>query len=77
MDRPKDLCAETILAAFQRSGATVAAIAAKDKLRRMLGKGLIFDGTAFCFSSETADQVSLGEHGIENLLERLDESRYL
>jgi phosphonoacetate hydrolase len=71
MDRPEDLRAETILAAFQRAGATVAAITAKDKLRRMLGKGLLFDGTAFCFSSETADHVSLIEHGIENLLERL------
>jgi phosphonoacetate hydrolase len=74
MDRPEDLHAETILAAFQRAGATVAAITAKDKLRRMLGKGLRFDGTAFCFSSETADRVSLNEHGIANILERLGRS---
>jgi phosphonoacetate hydrolase len=40
----------------------VAAITAKDKLRRLLGHGL--DG--ICFSAEKADQTTQAEHGIDN-----------
>lgn len=72
MDRPEYLRAETIPAAFQKAGAKVAIITAKDKLRRMLGKGLDFNGKACCFSSETADRVTLQENGIENLLQKID-----
>jgi phosphonoacetate hydrolase len=42
---------ETILALMARAGVSVAAITAKDKLRRLLGRNL--DGV--CFSSECAD----------------------
>src|SRR3954463_4224175 len=40
MNDPKYLRAETILAAFSKAGARVAVVTAKDKLRRLLGKGL-------------------------------------
>ncbi len=64
MNDPKYLRAETILAAFARAGATVAVVTAKDKLRRLLGKGL--DG--ICFSAEKADETTAAEHGIDNAL---------
>ncbi len=49
MNDPKWLRAPTIFEAFQKAGAKVAVITAKDKLRLLLGKGLAFDGTAVCF----------------------------
>ena len=69
MNDPGLLRAGTIFAAFQKTGAKVGAITAKDKLRRLLGHGLAF-GTSgsFSFSAEHADQANLTEHGIENLL---------
>ncbi len=67
MNDPALLRVPTIFQAFQHHGAKVVVITAKDKLRRLLGKGL-HTGTdgAICFSSEKADQVTLAEHGIEN-----------
>jgi phosphonoacetate hydrolase len=64
MNDPKWLRAPTIFAAFQKAGARVAVVTAKDKLRLLLGKGLVFDGTAVCFSSEKADQATDMENGI-------------
>jgi phosphonoacetate hydrolase len=55
MNDPKYLRVGTILAAFADAGAKVAAVTAKDKLRRLLGKGL--KGT--CFSSEKADAATV------------------
>jgi phosphonoacetate hydrolase len=52
--------APTILAAFSQAGARVAAVTAKDKLRKALGKGL--DGIAF--SAEKADEATDAENGI-------------
>ncbi len=67
MNEPRFLRAGTIMAAFQRAGAKVAVVTAKDKLRRLLGDGLDFStGRAICFSSEKADQTSLAENGIDN-----------
>jgi len=70
MNDPKFLRAGTLFEAFQKAGAKVGAITAKDKLRRLLGHGLAF-GTSgsFCFSAEKADEANLAEHGIENVLE--------
>ena len=69
MNDPKFLRAPTIFAAFQKAGARIAVITAKDKLRRLLGHGLaIGPGKAACFSAEHADQVSLAENGIEDVL---------
>jgi phosphonoacetate hydrolase len=67
MNDPKWLSAPTIFAAFQKAGARVAVITAKDKLRLLLGKGLVFDGTAICFSSERADKATVAENGIEDV----------
>jgi phosphonoacetate hydrolase len=64
MNDPKWLRAPTIFEAFQKAGARVAVVTAKDKLRLLLGKGLVFDGTAVAFSSEKADQVTLAGNGI-------------
>ncbi len=67
MNDPKWLRAPTIFEAFQKAGAKIAMVTAKDKLRLLLGKGLVFDGTAVAFSSEKADKVNLAENGIENV----------
>ena len=67
MNDPKFLRAETILAAFSKAGAKVAVVTAKDKLRRLLGKGL----EGICFSSEKADETTRAEHGIDNALAKL------
>ncbi|CAG4887359.1 phosphonoacetate hydrolase [Paraburkholderia saeva] len=65
MNDPKYLVAPTVLAGFAEQGASVAVITAKDKLRRLLGKGL----KGVCFSAEKADEATLEENGIDNLLE--------
>ncbi len=67
MNDPKWLRAPTIFEAFQKAGAKVAVVTAKDKLRLLLGKGLVFDGTAVAFSSEKADKANLAENGIDNV----------
>ena len=72
MNDPSLLRAPTILAGFNQAGAKVAVITAKDKLRRLLGVGLdIAGGSAVCFSSELADQVTLAEHGVDNIVDRV------
>jgi phosphonoacetate hydrolase len=64
MNDPKWLKVPTIFKAFQEAGAKVAVVTAKDKLRLLLGKGLVFDGSAVCFSSEKAGKATLAENGI-------------
>ena len=68
MNDPKWLRAPTIFSAFQKAGAKVCVVTAKDKLRLLLGKGLIFDGAAVAFSSEKADQATLADNGIADVL---------
>src|SRR6202453_4070238 len=67
MNDPRHLRAGTILAAFSAAGAKVAVITAKDKLRKLLGHRM----SGICFSSEKADQVTLAENGIEDMLGRV------
>ena len=64
MNDPKWLRAPTLLAALSEAGQRCAVITAKDKLRRLLGHGM----AGICFSSEKADQVSLAENGIDDVL---------
>ncbi len=64
MNDPKWLRAPTLLAALADAGKRVAVITAKDKLRRLLGHQM----KGICFSSEKADQVTLAENGIEDVL---------
>ena len=67
MNDPRHLRVGTILAAFSSAGAKVAVITAKDKLRKLLGHQM----RGICFSSEKADQATLAENGIENVLSRV------
>ena len=69
MNDPKWLRAPTIFEKFQQAGAKVAVVTAKEKLRLLLGKGLVFDGTAVCFSSEHADKATLKDNGIAGVCE--------
>ena len=64
MNDPKWLRAPTILAALADAGKRCAVITAKDKLRKLLGKGM----SGICFSSEKADVASAAENGIDGLL---------
>ena len=66
MNDPKFLRVETLFPAFQRAGCRIAVITAKDKLRGLLGKGLVLGpGKACSFSSEKSDQATLADNGIE------------
>jgi phosphonoacetate hydrolase len=64
MNDPSWLRVPTLLAAFAQAGASVAAVTAKDKLRTLLGHGL----EGICFSAEKADQATLAECGIDEVL---------
>jgi phosphonoacetate hydrolase len=64
MNDPKWLRAPTILAALAGAGQRCAVVTAKDKLRRLLGKGM----QGICFSSEKADAVTEAENGITGVL---------
>ena len=64
MNDPKWLRAPTLLAALADAGKAVAVVTAKDKLRKLLGHKM----KGICFSSEKADQVTLEENGIEDVL---------
>ena len=66
MNDVKWLRAPTLLAALAAAGKRVAVVTAKDKLRKLLGHGMV---GGICFSSERADQVTLAENGIENVLQ--------
>jgi len=67
MNDPRFLRAPTVFSAYYNAGARVALVTAKDKLRTLLGDGLIFsDNRAICFSSERSDTTTMSEHGIDN-----------
>ena len=70
MNEPHLLRTPTIFKAFQDAGAKIAIVTAKDKLRRLLGNELTFgEGGAICFSSEKADQATVEENGIDDVLD--------
>jgi len=58
------LRAPTILARFSQAGARAAAITAKDKLRKALGKDL----RGIAFSAEHAASCTVAEHGIDGVV---------
>ena len=64
MNDPKWLRAPTILAALADAGKRCAVITAKDKLRRLLGHGM----KGICFSSERANEATLTDNGITDVL---------
>jgi len=65
MNDPKWLRAPTLLAALADAGRTVAVVTAKDKLRKLLGHGM----KGICFSAEKADEATIAENGIANVLD--------
>ena len=65
MNDPKYLRAGTVLAALSETGAKVAVVTAKDKLRKLLGHKL---KGGICFSSEKAAEATQAENGIENVV---------
>jgi phosphonoacetate hydrolase len=71
MTDPEMVRGDTILGLMSQAGIAVAAITAKDKLRRMLGKGIAigpgFRNGGVCFSSEQADRCTIDEHGIDGI----------
>lgn len=83
MNDRRFLRAPTIFAAANDAGAEVVVVTAKDKLRRLLGAGLVEDGPnlgggstftaptrrGVCFSAEKADVANLEENGIADVLD--------
>jgi len=69
MTGPELLRGDTIISRFANAGAKVVSITAKDKLRKQLGKNLDLTQGNVSFSSEKADQCTLAENGIENVLQ--------
>ncbi len=69
MTDPEMVRSDTILGRMSQAGVAVAAVTAKDKLRRMLGRGVAIgrNGGGICFSSEQADRCTEAEHGIEGV----------
>lgn len=65
MNDPKWLRAPTLLATLAEAGHSVAVVTAKDKLRQLLGHRM----RGICFSAEKAEQATLAENGIDNVLE--------
>jgi phosphonoacetate hydrolase len=57
----------TILEQMAERGVRIAAVTAKDKLRKILVHGLSPQNGATCFSSEKVTTCTLQEHGIENV----------
>ncbi|KAJ5106413.1 hypothetical protein N7456_003088 [Penicillium angulare] len=57
----------TILAKLADAGVRVAAITAKDKLRKIINHGLCSGNRSICFSAQCADECTEIEHGITNV----------
>src|SRR5262245_59695239 len=71
MTGPELMRSTTILAAFDRAGAKVVSITAKDKLREQLGKDLNIGAGAINFSSEKADTCTRAQNCIDDVLARI------
>ena len=69
MTGPELLRSRSIMSEFSRQGAKVVSITAKDKLRKQLQKEMNLSGGSVSFSSQHADQCTMEENGIENVLE--------
>ncbi len=67
MNDARYLRAPTVLAAAAQAGASVAVVTAKDKLRALLGHGL----KGICFSAEKADQATIEDNGIDDVLRKV------
>jgi phosphonoacetate hydrolase len=67
MNDARYLRAPTILAGVAAAGKKVAVVTAKDKLRGLLGHGL----EGICFSAEKADQATVKDNGIDDILRKV------
>jgi phosphonoacetate hydrolase len=82
MNDKRFLRVPTLFAAANEAGLDVAVVTAKNKLRQLLGAGLVEDGPhqdgtpgrtptrrGICFSAEKADEATVAENGIGDVLE--------
>jgi len=69
MTGPELLRSRSIMSEFSRAGARVVSITAKDKLRKQLQKDMDLSSGSVSFSSQYADNCTMEENGIENVLE--------
>ena len=69
MTGPELLRSRSIMSEFSREGARVVSITAKDKLRKQLQKDMDLSSGSVSFSSQYADNCTIEENGIENVLE--------
>ncbi|WP_027941682.1 phosphonoacetate hydrolase [Amycolatopsis taiwanensis] len=83
MNDKRFLRAPTIFAAANEAGHDVVVVTAKDKLRQLLGAGLVEEGpalaggsefvapsrTGICFSAEKAGEATVAANGIDNVVE--------
>ncbi|MDA0998794.1 MAG: phosphonoacetate hydrolase [Proteobacteria bacterium] len=69
MTGPELLRTRSVMAEFSRHGAKVASVTAKDKLRKQLQKDMDLSGGSVSFSAQFANQSTLSENGIENVLD--------
>ena len=69
MTGPELLRSRSIMSEFSREGAKVVSITAKDKLRKQLQKDMDLSRGSVSFSSQYADNCTMEENGIENVLE--------
>ena len=69
MTGPELLRTRSVMAEFSRHGAKVASVTAKDKLRKQLQKDMDLSDGSVSFSAQFADQSSMVENGIENVLD--------
>ncbi|QKW10281.1 phosphonoacetate hydrolase [Streptomyces sp. NA04227] len=82
MNDKRFLRVPTVFAAANEAGLDVVVVTAKDKLRRLLGAGLVEEGPALdgsgefvapsrrgiCFSAEKADLATVADNGIDDVL---------
>ncbi len=73
MTGPELLRADSIMSKFSQHGAKVASITSKDKLRKQLQKNMDLSNGSVSFSAQFADQCSMEENGIENVLSYVDQ----
>ena len=69
MTGPELLRSRSIMSEFSLEGARVVSITAKDKLRKQLQKDMDLSSGSVSFSSQNADQCTMEENGIGNVLE--------
>ncbi len=69
MTGPELLRARSVMSEFSRHGLKVASVTAKDKLRQQLQKDMDLSNGSVSFSAQFADQCTMAENGIENVLD--------